>query len=111
MTRKAFHRVNANRAATWPHTMLATSTHDNKRSEDVRARIAVISELPAAWRLTRAPLEPAQPLAQAGAARAASRRRPSDEYLLYQTLVGSFPPLTAELPRSPAIASGSRATW
>ena len=35
----------------WPATMLATSTHDNKRSEDVRARIDVISELPAVWRL------------------------------------------------------------
>ena len=37
--------------AHWPHTMLATSTHDNKRSEDVRARIDVLSEMPAAWRL------------------------------------------------------------
>jgi (1->4)-alpha-D-glucan 1-alpha-D-glucosylmutase len=96
MTRKAFHRTNANRAASWPHTMLATSTHDNKRSEDVRARIAVISELPAAWRLT----------VRRWSLMNRSRKRslddgiaPSsnDEYLLYQTLVGSFPPTgTAE---------------
>src|SRR5207237_1138946 len=48
---KAFHRANAERLAHWPDTMLAGSTHDNKRSEDVRARIDVISEMPAAWRL------------------------------------------------------------
>src|SRR5206468_3442058 len=46
-----FHRASANRARHWPHTMLATSTHDNKRSEDVRARIDVLSEMPAGWRL------------------------------------------------------------
>ena len=45
-------RASADRARHWPHTMLATSTHDNKRSEDVRARIDVLSEMPAAWRLT-----------------------------------------------------------
>src|SRR4029450_3014722 len=44
----AFHNANANRAANWPHTMLATSTHDSKRSEDARARIDAISELHAA---------------------------------------------------------------
>ncbi|RPI45667.1 MAG: malto-oligosyltrehalose synthase, partial [Betaproteobacteria bacterium] len=51
MTVSGFHGASADRAAYWPHTMLATSTHDNKRSEDVRTRIDVISELPAAWRL------------------------------------------------------------
>jgi (1->4)-alpha-D-glucan 1-alpha-D-glucosylmutase len=39
----AFHGASAERAAHWPHTMLGTSTHDNKRAEDVRARINVIS--------------------------------------------------------------------
>ena len=43
-----FHKASAHRARHWPHTMLATSTHDNKRSEDVRARIDVISEMRAA---------------------------------------------------------------
>ena len=86
----AFHGASAERAATWPHTMLATSTHDNKRSEDVRARIDVLSEDPAGWRA----------LAQRWARLNRSRKRdvddapaPSanDEYLLYQTLLGTLP--------------------
>ncbi|MEO7498825.1 MAG: malto-oligosyltrehalose synthase, partial [Casimicrobiaceae bacterium] len=51
ITVRAFHGASLDRAAVWPATMLATSTHDNKRSGDVRARIDVISERPAAWRL------------------------------------------------------------
>jgi (1->4)-alpha-D-glucan 1-alpha-D-glucosylmutase len=86
----AFHGASAERAASWPHTMLATSTHDNKRAEDVRARINVISEFPAEW----------QTLVQRWARLNRSRKRevedeaapsPNDEYLLYQTLVGTFP--------------------
>lgn len=85
-----FHAANAQRAARWPHTMLASSTHDNKRSEDVRARIDVISEMPAAWRL----------LVRRWSRLNRQRKRVvdgetapgrNDEYLLYQTLVGSFP--------------------
>ena len=86
----AFHRANAERLAHWPDTMLAGSTHDNKRSGDVRARIDVISEMPAAWRLrvrhwsrinrTRKHTVDDLP--------APSR---NEEYLLYQTLVGTFP--------------------
>ena len=41
-----FHRGNQERAEHWPHSMLATSTHDTKRSEDVRARLDVLSEMP-----------------------------------------------------------------
>jgi 4-alpha-glucanotransferase/(1->4)-alpha-D-glucan 1-alpha-D-glucosylmutase len=85
-----FHRASMHRAKHWPHTMLATSTHDNKRSEDVRARIDVISEMAAGWRL------------QLAKWRTLNARRkidvddepaPSanDEYLLYQILLGSFP--------------------
>jgi (1->4)-alpha-D-glucan 1-alpha-D-glucosylmutase len=44
-----FHRRNFARRARWPHTMNASSTHDTKRSEDVRARINVLSELPMEW--------------------------------------------------------------
>jgi (1->4)-alpha-D-glucan 1-alpha-D-glucosylmutase len=70
--------------------MLATSTHDNKRSEDVRARLDVISETTAAWRLlvrrwTRMNRSRKQVLNE----RAAPSR--NDEYLLYQTLLGTFP--------------------
>ncbi len=44
-----FHRRNQIRRSHWPHSMNATSTHDTKRSEDVRARINVLSEIPADW--------------------------------------------------------------
>ncbi|TSA17105.1 MAG: malto-oligosyltrehalose synthase [Betaproteobacteria bacterium] len=90
MAVSAFHGASADRAARWPHTMLATSTHDNKRSEDVRCRIDVISEMPAAWRLA---------LRRWSRMNASHRRTvdgadaPSrvDEYLLYQTLLGTLP--------------------
>jgi (1->4)-alpha-D-glucan 1-alpha-D-glucosylmutase len=85
----AFHGASAERAAHWPHTLLATSTHDNKRAEDVRARINVISEFPAEW----------EALLRRWTRMNRSRKRvldeeqapaPNDEYLLYQTLVGTF---------------------
>ena len=89
-TVRAFHGASGNRAARWPHTMLATSTHDNKRSEDVRNRINVLSEMPAGWRLT---------LRRWGKLNRAHRSKlesgfapsPADEYLLYQTLLGTLP--------------------
>jgi (1->4)-alpha-D-glucan 1-alpha-D-glucosylmutase len=46
VTLTAFHRANQVRARDWPHAMLTTSTHDTKRSEDVRARLNVLSEIP-----------------------------------------------------------------
>jgi (1->4)-alpha-D-glucan 1-alpha-D-glucosylmutase len=94
-----FHRASANRARNWRHTMLATSTHDNKRSEDVRARIDVLSEMPAGWRLQ---LRKWSRLNEARKTVVDEMPAPSrnDEYLLYQTLLGSFPtgqPRGAEL--------------
>jgi (1->4)-alpha-D-glucan 1-alpha-D-glucosylmutase len=70
--------------------MLATSTHDNKRSEDVRARIDVLSELAAGWRLR---LRKWQRMNAERKAVVEGEPAPSrnDEYLLYQTLLGSFP--------------------
>ena len=47
---REFHRDNATRLERWPHAMLASSTHDTKRAEDVRARISVLSEMPRVWR-------------------------------------------------------------
>ena len=44
-----FHKANAQRAERWPHAMLATATHDTKRGEDARARLAVLSECPDEW--------------------------------------------------------------
>jgi len=89
MSVAAFHEASADRAARWPHTMLATSTHDNKRSEDVRNRINVLSEMPATWRLA---LRRWRNL-NAGAREAVEGTAPSaaDEYLLYQTLLGTLP--------------------
>ncbi len=90
MSVAAFHAASRDRAIRWPHTMLATSTHDAKRSEDVRARIDVISEMPAAWRLTVrrwSRMNRSHKRTVDGVA-APSR---NDEYLLYQTLVGSLP--------------------
>ncbi len=69
-----------------PHAMLASTTHDTKRSEDVRARLVLLSELPERW----------QDALRGWAERNRHHRRddaPSanDEYLLYQTLVGAWP--------------------
>jgi (1->4)-alpha-D-glucan 1-alpha-D-glucosylmutase len=90
MTPAQFHRENAERAARWPHTLLAASTHDNKRSADVRLRIAVISEMPGQWLLL---LKRWRALNRNKVLRVDGRPAPSanDQYLLYQTLLGSFP--------------------
>ena len=90
MSVAAFHAASLDRSRHWPDTMLATSTHDAKRSEDVRARIDVISEMPAAWRLAvrRWSRLNRSHKRVADGVRAPSR---NDEYLLYQLLLGSLP--------------------
>lgn len=86
-----FHRANLERAANWPHSMLATSTHDTKRSEDARMRLDVLSEMPAAWSAQvhrwRRIIRNIKP------ALADGRTVPdaNEEYFLYQTLVGATP--------------------
>jgi len=47
---ETFHEHNLARAERWPHSLLATATHDTKRGEAVRARINVLSEMPAEWK-------------------------------------------------------------
>jgi (1->4)-alpha-D-glucan 1-alpha-D-glucosylmutase len=86
----AFHRLNAERLEHWPHSMLATSTHDTKRSEDVRSRISVLSELPREWgaALTRWSRLTRRHRREANGEPAPSR---NDEYLLYQILLGAWP--------------------
>jgi (1->4)-alpha-D-glucan 1-alpha-D-glucosylmutase len=93
----AFHHQNEQRLNRWPSSLLATSTHDTKRSEDVRGRINVLSEMSREWneamtRWTR--LNAAQKTTVDG--EAAPDR--NDECLLYQTLVGAWPvaPVTPE---------------
>jgi (1->4)-alpha-D-glucan 1-alpha-D-glucosylmutase len=85
-----FHRRNQERHQDWPHTLLATSTHDTKRSEDVRARIDVLSEIPGEWRaaVSRWSRWNAPKKTLADGQPAPDR---NDEYLLYQTLVGAWP--------------------
>jgi (1->4)-alpha-D-glucan 1-alpha-D-glucosylmutase len=94
---KAFHGASRDRAARWPHTLLATSTHDTKRSEDVRARIAVISESPAAWRLAVRRWSRMNRSYRRTVAGAPMPSR-NDEYLLYQTLIGTLPTSVGDEP-------------
>lgn len=85
-----FHRLNGERLERWPHSMLSTSTHDTKRSEDVRARINVLSEIPDEWhgRLVRWGELNGPHRRDVGGELAPSR---NDEYLIYQTLLGAWP--------------------
>ncbi len=87
---ETFHQRNLARQRDWPATLLATSTHDAKRSEDVRARMVAISEIPELWRRS---------LQRWGTANRRWKRMVNDleapdaneEYLLYQTLLGTWP--------------------
>jgi (1->4)-alpha-D-glucan 1-alpha-D-glucosylmutase len=87
---EAFHGMNIERIKFWPHALITTSTHDSKRSEDVRARINVLSEIPNEWKkrliywsrlnkktkvLVDGQIVPDH----------------NEEYLLYQTLIGAWP--------------------
>ncbi len=85
MSSESFLASGQQRAAHWSRAMLTTATHDHKRGEDVRARLAVISELAVPWRdATRYWLS----LTAQGRPDAVS---PEDAYSLFQTLVGAWP--------------------
>src|ERR1700710_1652185 len=85
----AFHQANMERAKRTPHAMLASSTHDTKRGEDARARLAVLSELAKEWtqqvdlwhRILRPELTDISSIAP----------DLNDEYAFYQMLLGSWP--------------------
>ena len=86
----AFHAACSARAHNFPAAMLATATHDHKRGEDVRARLAVLSEIPRMW----------EAQVQRWMRLNASARRevdggpapdPADELMLYQMLIGAWP--------------------
>jgi (1->4)-alpha-D-glucan 1-alpha-D-glucosylmutase len=85
---KAFHAASEDRARRWPGTMLGSSTHDTKRSEDVRARLGVLSELPSLWRLWLRRWSVINRSLRAEAAAAPSR---GDEYHYYQAALGIWP--------------------
>ena len=90
VTVEAFHTLNRARMERAPHALSASSTHDTKRSEDVRARISVLSEDPEGW---------ASAIARWSAANARHKTDlggslapdANEEYLLYQTLTGTWP--------------------
>ncbi len=94
---EAFHLSNQERPARWPCTLNATSTHDTKRSEDVRARIDVLSELPgqwenglrrwSRWNQSKKPVVSGRPVPG-----------PAEEVLLYQTMLGAWPLDASEVP-------------
>lgn len=90
ITLEAFHGQNIERCKSRPLAMLATSTHDTKRSEDVRARINVLSEIPEQWRegLSRWSRLNRKLKMIVDGKPVPSR---NEEYLLYQTLVGTWP--------------------
>jgi len=85
-----FHAFNRTRSESWPHSLNASTTHDTKRSEDVRSRLNVLSEIPQEWgrqvknwsRINRS-------------LKSTIKRHKApdknDEYFLYQTLIGAFP--------------------
>ncbi|MCG5469496.1 malto-oligosyltrehalose synthase [Micromonospora sp. LAH09] len=75
-----FHRFAAARQVRWPASMTTLSTHDTKRGEDVRARLAVLSELPGRWAEQVTAWMEYAPLPD-----------PSFAHLLWQTAVGAWP--------------------
>jgi (1->4)-alpha-D-glucan 1-alpha-D-glucosylmutase len=87
---EAFHQHNRSRAERWPHSLLATATHDTKRGEDTRVRIDVLSEMSSEWQeavtrwrtlnASKKTVIEGEPAPDA-----------NDEYFLYQTLVGCWP--------------------
>jgi (1->4)-alpha-D-glucan 1-alpha-D-glucosylmutase len=87
---EAFHQRAQDRQRDWPATLLGTSTHDTKRSEDVRARMVAISELPQLWRQS---LPRWRMMNRRWKKRIDDLDAPdaNEEYLLYQTLLGTWP--------------------
>ncbi len=85
-----FHARMRDRRARWPHALSTTSTHDTKRSEDVRARINVLSEIPLEW---KAHVHRWHRLNKKHVTVLDGQPAPgrNEEYLLYQTLIGAWP--------------------
>ncbi|MFV0458383.1 MAG: malto-oligosyltrehalose synthase [Actinomycetales bacterium] len=86
-----FHAFSSRQLVSWPVTMTTMTTHDTKRSEDARARLAVLSELPQAWDATASALSEAisgvrSPLVDG-----------ATEYLLWQTLFATRDAARGEL--------------
>ena len=87
---ETFHGMNIERTKFWPYAMITTSTHDAKRGEDVRARLNVLSEIPEEWRerLIRWSRINKRMKTAVDGQWVPDR---NEEYLFYQTLVGTWP--------------------
>lgn len=90
ITKENFHNKNISRFAQWPHTLLTTSTHDTKRSEDVRARINLLSEIPDEWNLK---LQHWSQINAKYKTKIEGNSAPdfNEEYHFYQNLIGTCP--------------------
>jgi (1->4)-alpha-D-glucan 1-alpha-D-glucosylmutase len=90
VSREEFYKLMQERLRRWPHSLNASETHDTKRSEDVRARLNVLSEMPEEWE---------KQIAKWAACNEKHKRvidghkvpDANEEYLIYQTLVGFWP--------------------
>ncbi|MGH8869341.1 MAG: malto-oligosyltrehalose synthase [Actinomycetes bacterium] len=86
------HEANAARQRDWPDAMTTLSTHDTKRSEDVRARLAVLSEIPREWSQAVTSWRAAASHHRSTTSpRTTAHHAPGAEYLFWQTLVGAWP--------------------
>jgi (1->4)-alpha-D-glucan 1-alpha-D-glucosylmutase len=99
----AFHRIAESRAKRWPEAMLASTTHDTKRGEDARARLALLSEMPQEWG-RRVALWARLNRLRRGEIDGEAVPGRNDEYFFYQTVVGAWP-LDLALDDAPAIAA------
>jgi (1->4)-alpha-D-glucan 1-alpha-D-glucosylmutase len=81
-----FHDAAGRLARDWPATMTTLSTHDTKRQEDVRARLAVLAEIGQEWER-----EVTAWRGRAAALRGGCAPEPDTEYLMWQTLAGAWP--------------------
>jgi (1->4)-alpha-D-glucan 1-alpha-D-glucosylmutase len=98
-----FHDAMAARQAAWPHAMTATTTHDTKRSEDTRARIAVLAEVPDLWEAALDRLLSLAPLPD-----------PGFGSLLWQAVLGAWPATRERLHQYAEKAmreAGDHTTW
>jgi (1->4)-alpha-D-glucan 1-alpha-D-glucosylmutase len=109
VTPDEFHAANLARARDWPHTMIATATHDTKRGEDARGRLSALSQLPEPWaealRLWQAIAAPHLVILDGAEAPDAN-----DQFILLQSLLGAWPTelLNGELDAQALATFGAR---